>query len=280
MPVTKKKIVEQDSDDEIYVPKSKVKSKSNVKTVSKSNVKTASKPNVKTVHKSNSRQPSKKHQESDEDDEFSDDDTVTDDETSDDETFNDDTSDDDDVKKSSRNRKTISKKKTHNNKKKLSDSNDGSESDSEPNPVKKLSPEQVIEQKMIKVQEALVKNHQEARNLEKELKTLIGLVHKNNVKLSKKHPPLSGKDSGFNKKEPVPQALIELLDIKETMLSRSHVTRLLYDYFRDNNLFDKKTRKVIVPDKKIRKIFKMAPSDTITFYNMQTWLKKLYTETD
>jgi len=40
----------------------------------------------------------------------------------------------------------------------------------------------------------------------------------------------------------------------------------------------KTNNKEISPSKEIRKIFGMKKEDTMNFYNLQTWLKKMYDE--
>lgn len=41
-------------------------------------------------------------------------------------------------------------------------------------------------------------------------------------------------------------------------------------------MYHANTKKEIIPNKKIKEIFDMKNDDTITFYNLQTWLKKVY----
>lgn len=103
-------------------------------------------------------------------------------------------------------------------------------------------------------------------------------VHKKEIRLSSRSSSRSnsGKHTGFNKPEPIPPSLKKLLKIKEDLLPRSKITSLMYRYFTDNKMYDKKSKQQIIPNDKIRKIFKMKENDTITFFNLQTWLKKVY----
>jgi hypothetical protein len=50
----------------------------------------------------------------------------------------------------------------------------------------------------------------------------------------------------------------------------------MYQYFTDNKMYNTKTKKEIIPNEKIREIFDMNDDDVINFYNLQTWLKKVY----
>ena len=61
-------------------------------------------------------------------------------------------------------------------------------------------------------------------------------------------------------------------------MPRSKITVLMYQYFTDNNMYDTTTKKEIIPNKKIKEIFGVKKDDVINFYNLQTWLKKVYDE--
>nr|AEX62947.1 putative SWIB domain-containing protein [Moumouvirus Monve] len=45
-------------------------------------------------------------------------------------------------------------------------------------------------------------------------------------------------------------------------------------------MYNTKTKKEIIPNSKIRKIFGMKDDDVMNFYNLQTWLKKVYNESN
>ena len=125
----------------------------------------------------------------------------------------------------------------------------------------------------------LRENYLNQKKLMNDVRELSNL-HKKELKLSIKTPRRqnSGKHSGFNKVEPVPTSLGKLLDIKEEELPRSKVTKLMYKYFSDNKMFNTKTKREIIPNSKIKKIFGMKDGEQITFYNLQIWLKKVYNE--
>lgn len=136
-----------------------------------------------------------------------------------------------------------------------------------------------FDNKIESIKEELQKNYVQQKKLMNDLKELI-ILHKKEIKLTTKigNRANSGKLSGFNKPEAVPPSLKKLLKIKEDALPRSTVTKLMYKYFTDNKMYNSKTKKEIIPNAKIKEIFNMNDDDVINFYNLQTWLKKVYNE--
>ena len=135
-----------------------------------------------------------------------------------------------------------------------------------------------FEVKMQAIQDALKENYQQQKKLMDELKKLLQL-HKHEIKnISKQNKGNAGKYSGFNKPERVPESIRDLLGLDDIMMSRTEVTRSLYKYFTDNNMYNSSTKKEIIPNRAVRKVFGMKRDDIITFYNLQTWLKKVYNE--
>ena len=148
-------------------------------------------------------------------------------------------------------------------------------------PVKKAKKSPPVESdfdsKLNEIREALRENYREQRMLDKKLKELMTL-HKKDIRLSRKGSSNSGKHSGFNKPEPVPEALSGLLGIEEEEMPRSQVTKLLYKYIKERGMYNEKNKRILEPSRRIRRIFGMEDDDEITFFNLQTWLKKLYVE--
>jgi len=83
------------------------------------------------------------------------------------------------------------------------------------------------------------------------------------------------KISNFNVPEPVPKSLKKLLKIDSDELTRSQVATLFYQYLKDHDMIDKR-RKIIDLSNKIKKIFEMDDDDEMNFYNLQSWIRKLY----
>jgi chromatin remodeling complex protein RSC6 len=83
--------------------------------------------------------------------------------------------------------------------------------------------------------------------------------------------------SGFNKPTAVPVGVASLFDIEEgTLLARTVVTKMIYQYIRDHNLQNPENKREIRPDSKIRKLFLLSKTDKLSFENFQTHMKKLY----
>ncbi|AGD92274.1 putative swib domain-containing protein [Megavirus chiliensis] len=146
----------------------------------------------------------------------------------------------------------------------------------------KLSKSKSIEnfdEKAEAIIEKLRENYLEQKKLINDFRELRA-THKKEIKSISRSNTRSntGKLTGFNKPEPVPASLRSLLKIKEDMLPRSKITNLIYQYFTDNKMYNTKTKKEIIPDTHIKKIFGMKDDDVINFYNLQTWLKKVYDE--
>ncbi len=79
----------------------------------------------------------------------------------------------------------------------------------------------------------------------------------------------------FNTPEPIPQSIKDLLSIQEEVMSKSEITDRLFKYISENKLCDNKT-KIIAPNKKMKKLFKMDNDEVITYYNFQSWLRRIY----
>jgi chromatin remodeling complex protein RSC6 len=85
--------------------------------------------------------------------------------------------------------------------------------------------------------------------------------------------------SGFNKPGPVPQKIKDLLNLDSSIeLPRTQITKLIYGYIKEHNLQKPTDKRVIVPNTEIRNLFGISDTETteISFYNIQTYIKKLY----
>ena len=106
--------------------------------------------------------------------------------------------------------------------------------------------------------------------------------HNREIKLSRKNRRNKNSarrnvKSGFNKPTPVPEPVAKLFDIEEgTLLARTVVTKMIYQYIRDKGLQNPENKRQINPDSKIRKLFQLSKEDTLSFENFQTHMKKLY----
>jgi len=106
-------------------------------------------------------------------------------------------------------------------------------------------------------------------------------IHKKEIRQIKKNTrKTSGKCSGIVKPAPVPKPLQKLLGLDDKPRSRSDVSKLVYKYIEQKKLFSPKTRKIIIPNKELKNVFGIKNNEVIKFENFQTWLKKVYNETD
>jgi len=110
-------------------------------------------------------------------------------------------------------------------------------------------------------------------------------LHRREVKDARKNRRNKGSakrdvKSGFNKPTPVPHAVAKLFDIEEgTLLARTVVTKMIYQYIKDKGLQEEEDKRKITPDSKIKKLFQLEKGDKLTFQNFQTHMKKLYPKT-
>ena len=92
------------------------------------------------------------------------------------------------------------------------------------------------------------------------------------------HSGRSKQKFGFTIPQPVPVGLTkEPWNFKiNDKLARTEITKFLFDYAVDNNLQDPLDKRVIIPDNNFQKLFNLKKTDTITFFNIQKHISKLY----
>jgi hypothetical protein len=84
--------------------------------------------------------------------------------------------------------------------------------------------------------------------------------------------------SGFNAKCPVPVEFCEQPwgCTADQELPRTMLTKMVYDYVKENGLQDPADKRRIFPDKIVKKLFHLNDSDELHFNNFQTYMKRLY----
>ena len=84
--------------------------------------------------------------------------------------------------------------------------------------------------------------------------------------------------SGFNAKQPVPVEFCEQPwgCTADQELPRTMLTKMVYDYVKENGLQDPADKRRIFPDKIVKKLFHLNDSDELHFNNFQTYMKRLY----
>ncbi len=106
-----------------------------------------------------------------------------------------------------------------------------------------------------------------AKRSERELKQAL--------KASKKKRKSGNKEpSGFTKPAKISSELAAFLGKAEgTEMARTEVTKELQKYILGHNLQDPANRRNINPDAKLRKLLGMKKSDSLTYFNLQKWMK-------
>ena len=83
--------------------------------------------------------------------------------------------------------------------------------------------------------------------------------------------------NGFQQPVQISAELCNFLGKPEgSLVARTDVTSYFAEYVRKNELQDKKDRKLICPDDTLCKLLKIKKSDKITFFSMQTHMKRHY----
>ena len=109
-------------------------------------------------------------------------------------------------------------------------------------------------------------------------------AHKREIRTAKKSRRSSRsstekKDpSGFNKPQAVPVEFHEQPwgCSADQELPRTVLTKMIYDYIKENSLQAEEDKRVINPDATLRKLFHLKKDDTLEFKNFQTYMARLY----
>lgn len=130
--------------------------------------------------------------------------------------------------------------------------------------------------KLDKLRKELHENYIEQKQLMDQIQQLL-TSHKISLSSNKsKIVPKIYKFNDFNKLEKIPPSLRKLLKIENETMTKMDITKLLYEYFKENKMYDKKTKTKIIPNNQIKKIFNIKNNEEINFYNLQMWINKLY----
>lgn len=127
--------------------------------------------------------------------------------------------------------------------------------------------EQVVLQRAIK---ALYKELEKSHKIE---------MKEASKRKKSKDPNAEKRDpSGFNAKQPVPPEFCEQPWGCETdqELPRTMLTKMVYDYVKEENLQDPSDKRRIFPNEVLRKLFHLKTTDELHFNNFQTYMKRLY----
>ena len=84
-----------------------------------------------------------------------------------------------------------------------------------------------------------------------------------------KRPP-----SGFAKPALISNELCSFLGVESgTEMARTEVTKHLTTYIKEHNLQDQENKRKILPDSALQKLLNVSPSDEVTYFNLQKFMK-------
>jgi chromatin remodeling complex protein RSC6 len=84
----------------------------------------------------------------------------------------------------------------------------------------------------------------------------------------------SRQPSGFVIPSRISDELAKFLNVPVgTMMARTEVSKLINGYIRANNLHDANNGRVINVDTKLRKLLNVNPTDEVTYFNLQKYMK-------
>jgi upstream activation factor subunit UAF30 len=115
------------------------------------------------------------------------------------------------------------------------------------------------------------------KTIQTNLKVLEKEVAKDRKELKKKNKKKSDKKkaSGFAVPTPITNELSNFLGLpNDSQIARTDVTSKVIAYVKEHNLQNPDNKKQIVPNEALSSILQAPEGDVITFFNIQTYLKK------
>ena len=80
--------------------------------------------------------------------------------------------------------------------------------------------------------------------------------------------------SGFSKPGKVSDELRSFLGLKaDELVARTEVTKRINAYCKEKGLQDQKDKRILKADKTLQKLLRLKPSDELTFFNLQKYMK-------
>jgi|LauGreDrversion2_3_1035106.scaffolds.fasta_scaffold113009_1 chromatin remodeling complex protein RSC6 len=127
----------------------------------------------------------------------------------------------------------------------------------------------------------LLKLLQNRSSLDNQIKNAVKGIEKKVARMSKlmekssKRKRSSGsKVSGFEKPTPISDELAKFVgEPNGALLARTAISKKIHEYVKANNLQDPKNRRIINPDAKLKKLLKTGPTDELSYFNLQKFLK-------
>lgn len=109
------------------------------------------------------------------------------------------------------------------------------------------------------------------KSLEKDFGNIVKIMtkkNKNKTSSERRHP------SGFAVASVLSDEMYAFLNIRKgEKVPRKDVTRLMNDYITKNELRNPDDKRIILPNDALKKIFNSNDTDTITYFNLQSYIK-------
>ena len=138
----------------------------------------------------------------------------------------------------------------------------------------------VITQEIDVILKTLLDSQRSLKNLKKELDKSHQRELKNVRKKKKSDSSVkSNKEpSGFNKPALVPDEFCKQPWGCEEgqLIPRTQLTKMVYDYIKDNDLQDPADKRIIHPEKNVKTLFHLEAGQDLEFKTFQTFMAKLY----
>jgi len=134
------------------------------------------------------------------------------------------------------------------------------------------SDDETFENILEQVNDIIKTNNQQMKALSL-LMGKINKIHNQEIKTCKKPPRFSIGTPAI-----VPTELLNFFDLsKNKKMARTEIMKQIYAYIEANNLKDKKNKKLIHPDKKLKKLFKITEDDNeLTIETLPKFLSRCY----
>ena len=80
--------------------------------------------------------------------------------------------------------------------------------------------------------------------------------------------------NGFSKPGPVSDELKKFFDLgKDELIARTEITKKITSYCVEHNLQNEKDKRIIKPNKDLKKLLRLNDKDELTYFNLQKYMK-------
>ena len=139
----------------------------------------------------------------------------------------------------------------------------------------------VVETTFKEIYDSLAQHKQQASDLTTKVRSLEKLAKKLEKESQKKSKPKNKaprEPSGITKPALLSKELCTFLQKPAgTEMARTEVTKHLSAYIKENKLQEPDDKRKIKPDAKLSKLLNLKKGDEVTYFNLQTYMKPLFT---